>query len=188
MRIIGISGSLRKKSLNTALLQAAAGLAPSDVKIEIHSIRDIPLYDGDVEAQGTPETVEKLKDVLRGADGLLIATPEYNHAMPGVLKNTIDWLSRRIDDGKPMVFPGLPVGIMGASPGGLGTALSQASWLEVFRVMGADLFTGSTLTLGRAMTLFDDAGAIGDEKTRARVEKYLGQFAAFVSQQRVTTS
>ena len=113
-RIIAISGSLRRASYNSALLRAAAALAPETVSLEARAIRDIPLYDYDVEAeQGVPETVEALKEALARADGLLLATPEYNNSMPGVLKNAIDWLSRPPQD-IARVFGNLPVAMIGA--------------------------------------------------------------------------
>src|SRR5262245_65484963 len=94
-RIVGIAGSLRKASFNVALLRAARELAPAGTEIEIASIAGIPLYDGDLESEkGIPDTVTALKERIKSADGLLLATPEYNNSMPGVLKNAIDWLSR----------------------------------------------------------------------------------------------
>src|SRR5947209_6887129 len=129
VRIVGLAGSLRKGSYNSALLRAAAGLSLGDATLEIASIRDIPLYDGDVEAEsGVPRPVAELKDRLASSDGLLIVTPEYNNSIPGVLKNAIDWLSRPPDDVK-RVFGGRPVGIIGATPGQGGTTLSQTAWL-----------------------------------------------------------
>ena len=119
--IIGISGSLRAKSLNAALLRVAGGFAPAGTKIEIESIKGIPLYDGDVEASsGLPAAVAALKDKIAAADGLLLVTPEYNNSIPGVFKNAIDWLSRPDSDIK-RVFGGKPVGLIGASPGRFGT-------------------------------------------------------------------
>ena len=107
--IIGLCGSLRRASFNLMLLHAAVEAAPPGTSIDIESIREIPLYDGDVEAeQGVPPAVQRLKDRIAGADGVLIVTPEYNNSMPGVLKNAIDWLSRPASDiGR--VFRGRPV-------------------------------------------------------------------------------
>jgi len=120
-RVIGLSGSLRSGSYNTALLRAAARLMPEGVTLEVATIHGIPLYDGDVEAaEGIPAPVAALKDQVAAADGLLLATPEYNNSIPGVFKNAIDWLSRPpADIGR--VFGGRPVAVIGASPGGFGT-------------------------------------------------------------------
>jgi len=120
-RLIGISGSLRKGSYNTALLRAAAECAPPGTEVEVATCAGIPLYDADLEeAQGIPAAVAALKDRVAAADGLVIATPEYNHGIPGVLKNTIDWLSRPpADIGR--VFGGKPVAILGATPGAGGS-------------------------------------------------------------------
>ena len=115
--VIGIAGALRRGSYNAALLRAAVELAPAGLTIEVASIREIPLYDGDLEAEhGIPEPVRALKDRIAAADGLLLVTPEYNNSIPGVFKNAIDWLSRPATDIQ-RVFSGKPVGLMGATLG-----------------------------------------------------------------------
>src|SRR3954466_11967441 len=120
--IIGIAGSLRMASFNAALLRAAAHAAPAGARLEIASIRDIPLYDEDLEEQrGIPLAVQQLKERIARADGLVLATPEYNESLPGVLKNAIDWLSRPSND-MARVFGDRPVALMGASSGRGGTA------------------------------------------------------------------
>lgn len=178
--ILGISGSLRSGSFNTRLLRAAVALAPSGTTIEVASIRDVPLYDGDVEATGIPAAVVALKDRIVAADALLLVTPEYNNSIPGVLKNTIDWLSRPSSDiGR--VFGGRPVGVIGATPGPGATALSQAAWLPVLRTLGTVPWFGGRIGVAGADAVFDDTGALVDPKTRSRLEAYVHGFAAFVS-------
>jgi NAD(P)H-dependent FMN reductase len=179
-RIIGISGSLRARSLNAALLRAAAGFPPAGVTIEIESIKGIPLYDGDLEASsGIPAVVTALKDRIAAADGLLLVTPEYNNSMPGVFKNAIDWLSRPDTDIR-RVFGGKPIGIMGASPGRFGTLLSQSAWLPVLRTLGTRPWFGQSLYLGGAHKLFDPSGNLTDEESRKRIQGYVQGFAEFV--------
>src|SRR5690242_9979520 len=117
IRLIGLSGSVRRGSYNASVLRAAVALMPPDSEIEVASIAAIPLYNGDEEApHGVPPAVTQLKDKIAAADGLLLVTPEYNHGVPGVTKNAIDWLSRPAAD-IPRVFGGKPVAIAGASPG-----------------------------------------------------------------------
>jgi len=179
-RVIGISGSLRTRSLNAALLRVAAGLAPAGTTIEIESIKGIPLYDGDVESStGIPAMVASMKDRIAATEGLLLVTPEYNNSIPGVFKNAIDWLSRPADD-IPRVFGGLPVGIIGASPGRFGTLSSQTAWLPVLRALGAQPWFGQSFYLGGAGRLFDASGALTDEDSRKRLQGYLAGFAEFV--------
>src|SRR5687768_15927646 len=116
--ILGVSGSLRRGSLNAMLLANAARLAPEGTRVEIGSIKGIPLYDGDVEAaSGGPEGAQWLKEQFIAADGVLLVTPEYNNGIPGVFKNAIDWLSRPPAD-VPKVFGDRPIAVIGASPGG----------------------------------------------------------------------
>jgi len=174
--ILGLSGSLRRASFNTGLLRAAADLAPEGVQIQIGSIREVPLYDGDLEtASGLPEPVRVLQSQLAAADALLLVTPEYNNGVPGVFKNAIDWMSR--GDGLAM-FVGKPVAVIGASPGGFGTILSQSLWLPVLRTLKAALWTEGRLMVSRARSVFDDQGNLTDDKTRTQLRDFLRGFAA----------
>jgi NAD(P)H-dependent FMN reductase len=178
--LVGLSGSLRQGSFNSALLRAAVELLPPDVELRLASIRGIPLYDADVEAaEGIPAAVQALKDAIAAADGLLLATPEYNNSMPGVTKNAIDWLSRPPADAA-RVFGGKPVGLIGASPGGFGTILSQNAWLPVFRTLGARLWSEGRLMVPRAQSVFAADGSLADAKLRASLSAFLEGFAAFV--------
>ena len=179
--ILGISGSLRTASFNAGLLRAASETAPDGVRVDVATIRGIPLYDADLEArEGIPESVSALKDRIAGADGLLIVTPEYNNSIPGVFKNAIDWLSRPPED-QARVFGGRPTGLMGATPGSFGTAFSQRAWLPVLRLLKTRLWQDRMLWISGAMGLFDDAGNLTDEKTRAQLQKYMAGFAAYVA-------
>jgi len=177
--IIGISGSLRRGSFNTALLRAAAELAPEGIRVEIASIREFPLYDGDLEAEAFPAPVAELKDRIAAADGLLLVTPEYNHSVPGVLKNAIDWLTRPPRD-IARVFGDKRVGVIGATPGPGGTLMSQTAWLPILRVLGTHPWFFRKLHLARAATAFDDTGKLVDAKVRDDLAAYMTGFATFV--------
>jgi chromate reductase, NAD(P)H dehydrogenase (quinone) len=179
-RVIGLSGSLRSGSYNTALLRAATRLMPEGATLETATIRDIPLYDGDVEAaEGIPAPVAALKDQVAAADGLLLATPEYNNSIPGAFKNAIDWLSRPpADIGR--VFGGRPVAVIGASPGGFGTILAQGAWLPVLRTLGTEPWFGGRLLVSRAQGVFDAAGALTDAAVEGQLRKFLEGFVAFI--------
>jgi NAD(P)H-dependent FMN reductase len=181
--IVGISGSLRRGSFNTALLRAAVEVAPKGTTIAVRTLHGIPLYDGDLEAaDGIPEAVQALKEEVVAADGLLLVTPEYNNGIPGVFKNAIDWLSRPPSDiGR--VFGGRKVAVIGASPGQWGTALSQAAWLPVLRTLGTEPWWGGRLQVARARTVFDEEGRLVDDGIRERLRGVVGGFAGFVARE-----
>jgi NAD(P)H-dependent FMN reductase len=167
------------------LLRAAAEVAPLGTAIEQQSIREVPLYDGDLEEEhGVPAVVERLKTRIASADGLLMVTPEYNHSLPGVLKNAMDWLSRPAED-IPRVFGGRPVAIIGATPGPGGTALAQAAWLPVVRKLGMRPWCEGGLLISHAFTVFDPNGRIADAATRQRVQRFIEGFAEFAATQRL---
>jgi NAD(P)H-dependent FMN reductase len=179
MNLVGVSGSLRQGSYNAALLRAAAGLMPEGSTLAIETIRGIPLYDGDLEAEhGPPEAVTRLKDAIAAADGLLLVTPEYNNSIPGPLKNAIDWLSRPAAD-IARVFGGKPVALMGASPGGFGTVMAQNAWLPVLRTLGTRFWAEGRLLVSRAGGVFAPDGTLTEEKTRAALAAFVAGFARF---------
>jgi chromate reductase, NAD(P)H dehydrogenase (quinone) len=179
VKLLGISGSLRRGSYNSALLRAAVRLMPEDAVLEVASIRGIPLYDGDVEAQGIPASVSQLKEAVVAAHGVLLVTPEYNNGIPGVFKNAIDWLSRPNSDAR-RVFGARPFAVMGASPGGFGTILSQVSWLPVLRTLGTQFWSGGRLQVSRAATVFDEAGNLKDAAIEEQLKTFLAGYVAFV--------
>ncbi|MBE2276175.1 MAG: NAD(P)H-dependent oxidoreductase [Rhodobacteraceae bacterium] len=180
--ILGLSGSLRRASFNAGLLRAAAEVAPPGVTVTIGSIREVPLYDADLEAEkGLPPAVAELQAQLAQATGLLLVTPEYNNGIPGVFKNAIDWMSR----GPGLaLFVGKPVALLGASPGGFGTILAQAHWLPVLRTLRAELWTGGRMQVSRARTVFDEHGTLTEDTTRQQLAEFLHGFAARLQDER----
>ncbi|MDX1561882.1 MAG: NAD(P)H-dependent oxidoreductase [Gammaproteobacteria bacterium] len=175
-QLVGFAGSLRAGSYNRALLRAAAAAMPDGASLEVLSIDDVPLYNGDVEERdGIPAAVQSIKDKIAAADGLVIATPEYNGGVPGVAKNVIDWISRPGSD-IPRVTHGKPVALMGATPGGLGTAFSQAGWLQVLRTLRFRVWVGGgPFYLSSAPKSFDDDLNPNDE-LKERVATYMAGF------------
>jgi chromate reductase len=170
MKLLGIAGSLRRSSYNRALLRAARELLPAGVELVEHDLRDLPLYDGDVEAAGDPEAVVSFKQAIREADGLLIATPEYNRGIPGVLKNAIDWASR-----PPLASPlaRKPVAIMGASTGLGGTRRAQEQLQSALEFPGALVLEEPQVLVPEAFMRFDENGELTDEGVRSELAELL---------------
>src|SRR5215212_1579232 len=165
MNVIGISGSLRKGSFNTAALRAAQGLAPEGMTIEVAQIGDLPLYNDDVRAAGFPPPAERLRAQLAAADAILLVTPEYNYSISGVLKNAIDWASR--PPNQP--FEAKPVAIMGASPGLFGSARAQYHLRQMLIFLNAMPLNRPEVMIGQAQNKFDADGNLTDEPTRESV-------------------
>lgn len=176
--ILGLSGSLRAGSLNTALLRTAVGLMPEGARLDAHTLHGVPLFNEDDEtAHGAPAPVAALKEALKAADGLLLVTPEYNNGIPGVFKNAIDWMTRK--PGGTDLFQGKPVALIGASPGGFGTILAQDMWLSVLRTLGTRPYFEGRLMVSRATAVFDSEGRMSDAKTESRLRDFLAGFTEF---------
>lgn len=176
MHIVAISGSLRKGSTNTALLRAFQALAPSEMKIEMVSVADLPLFNEDVEMP-YPVAAQVLKDKVEAADGLIIATPEYNRSMSGVLKNAIDWLTRPYGRNS---FAGKPILVAGVSVGKLSTAIAQNHLKGILLHLDANVIGQPELHLGPSQDVFDAAGNVKDAGTKELLTKALGVLAGRV--------
>jgi len=175
--ICGLAGSLRAASFNRALLVACVELAPAGMTIEAVDLRDVPLYDADVEAAGLPDPVVMLRHAIADADGLLIVTPEYNAGLPAVTKNAVDWASRRP---RPSPLDGKPVAVMGATPSLRGTTRAQAELRISLAHAGAVAMPRPELFVPSAAEKFED-GRLVDGPTRERVAQVLEAFAGFVT-------
>lgn len=177
MKVLGIAGSLRAGSYNRGLLRAAIEVAPAGVELRIFdSLAAIPPYNADVEAKGDPEPVAAFKAAIAAADALLIATPEYNYGVPGVLKNAIDWASR--PPGKS-VLNRKPAAIMGATPGGTGTARAQLALRQSFVFTETYVLLRPEVLVARAQEKFDAEGRLTDEPTRRFVGQLLEALVAW---------
>jgi chromate reductase len=175
IRILGLSGSLRSGSHNTALLRAAALSLPSGVELEVYDgLRDLPHYDADLDVEPVPEAATRLREAIAGADGVLISTPEFNGSIPGVLKNALDWASRPFPDNS---LRGKPVAVVGASTGLFGAVWAQAETKKVLGIIGADVLEGE-LPVGQASGAFGDDGHLIEPDLRSALEELLGVLAA----------
>jgi len=169
VNILGFAGSLRKNSYNKALLRAADELVPRNAKLGIFDLEGIPPFNQDLEAQ-PPQRVKEFKAGIRAADAILIATPEYNYSIPGVLKNAIDWASRPPADN---AWEGKPVAIMGASTGRFGTARAQYHLRQCFVGLDMHAVNYPEVMIAHAAQCFDDAGRLKDEKARELIAELL---------------
>ena len=176
MRVLGISGSLRRDSLNSALLRAAAERLPAGAElIEFERLREIPPYDADLEeAQGTPDAVRALREAIRAADAVLIATPEYNHSIPGQLKNALDWASRPAGQS---ALNGTPAAAIGASTGMFGAVWAQAETRKVLGALGGRVVEAE-LPVARADKLLVDGRLELEPAQAERLEELLAELVA----------
>jgi chromate reductase len=168
--ILGIPGSLRRRSYNRLLLENARDLVPDGVRVDIVSVGKLPLYDEDLDTETPPEPVARLRAQIRDADGLLIATPEYNYSVPGALKNAIDWASRPYG---AHVLIGKPIAIMGASSGAFGTVRAQMHWRDIFLFTQSKVVTEPEVYVGNAPDRFDGAGRLVDERSRQMIRRLI---------------
>lgn len=177
IRILGFAGSLRKASYNRSLLAAAKALAPADMVVDIFDLIDVPLYNADVEAEGDPPAVAAFKAAIRAADGVLMVTPEYNHGVPAVTKNAVDWASRPPRDA---VLNAKPVGIIGASPGATGSARGQSQLRQTFEFTNSYGMPQPEILVFRAHEKFDAEGNLTDDATRTYLGKYMEALGIWV--------
>jgi chromate reductase len=176
LRVLGVAGSLRQASFNRALLRTAVELAPPGMTLATFDLIDVPLYNGDVEAGGDPPGVVAFKDAIREADAVLFVTPEYNHGVPGVMKNAVDWASRPPRDAP---LGAKPVGIIGASPGQTGSARGQSQLRQAFEFTNSYCMPQPEILVFRAHEKFDAEGRLTDEATARYLRGYLEAFAAW---------
>ena len=180
-RIVAFAGSLRRASYNRALIRSASELAPGGMTVEAIEIGGLPFYDADVEAKGEPASVVAFKASLAGADGLLIATPEHNAGLPGILTNAIDWASR-LPGRSPLA--GKPVAIMGASPSQIGTARAQLHLRQILEHTQARVLPPPELLVAKAHERFDLALNLTDEATRRVLADLLLRLEKWIARER----
>jgi len=178
LRVAGVAGSLRRASFNRGLLRAAVESSPEGMTIEPLEIRELPHYDADLDVDGGPEVVRAFKAHVIAADGLLIATPEYNYSMPGVLKNALDWASRAPE----RALQSKPVAIMGATPGRWGTIRSQLALRQMLLFPGCRVLPAPLFQIAGAREHFDADGNLTDAETREQLVSLLGAFATWIRQ------
>lgn len=181
IRVLGICGSLRKGSYNRMLMKVAAEELPEGMTLEVADIGKIPAYDTDEEGH-PPESVKTLREQIRGADALLVVSPEYNYSIPGVLKNAIDWASRPPQENP---FRDKPLAIMGASMGMLGTARMQYHLRQVAVFLDMHVLNKPEVMVASAQTKFDENGKLTDEKTRELVHKLMVALAGWTKRLKV---
>lgn len=176
VNVVAVAGSLRRASFNRGLVRAAVEAELPGLTVSAFDLIDVPLYNGDVEDQGDPAPVVELKRTIQQADGLLVATPEYNRGMPGVLKNALDWASRAPE----RALHAKPVALVGATPGGFGTRASQFQIRQILGNPGALVLPKPELWVSRASEKFDEEGNLVDEATRELLVEVLGVFRDWI--------
>lgn len=175
--IVGLCGSLRAGSINRMALNLVGQSMPDGMAMDVIDLRDIPFFDGDVLAKGPPPAVLALRERIRKADGVVIATPEYNFSIPGVLKNALDWVSR----GDDQPFAHKPVAILSASPGPLGGARVQYDLRKVMLFMNAQVLAKPEVFIGGAVAKFDADGTCTDDLTRKFAADQMHSFQRWIA-------
>ena len=181
VRILGFAGSLRKQSYNKAILAAAVEMVSENTTLEVFDLEGIPPFNQDLERQ-PPDRVKEFKSRIRAADAILIATPEYNYSIPGVLKNAIDWASRPYGDN---AFDGKPVAVMGASVGTLGTARAQYDLRRSFVFLNMFPLNQPEVMVPVVQDKVDDNGKLTDEKTRKKIKELLQNLVAWTQRMKL---
>jgi chromate reductase len=177
MSVLALGGSLRRNSFNHRVVQAVPTLAPKSLQISVYDeLASVPLFNEDLEMPRAPPGVERLRSAVASAEGMLIATPEYNQSLPGVVKNMVDWLSR----GEPVVIEDKPIGILGVTPGAWGTRIAQSQLRHALTACGAIVMPAPQLYLRSAGELFDADGRLIDTRTVDSLAEFLAAFATWV--------
>lgn len=184
LTILAIPGSLRASSINASLVRAATRVAPADVTVQTYTgLRDLPHYDADLDSEPGPNEVTELRARITAADALLIATPEYNGGVPGVLKNALDWASTPHG---AAALTGMPIAVMGATPGRSGTAAAQAQLRQVLARIGCDVVEGPEVAISKAYDRFDDDGRLTDEMVARSLAELINALELTVHRSRLT--
>lgn len=179
MKLIAISGSLRTGSFNSCLLRAVQERLPEGSSLRLVSIAEVPLYNEDIDGEQKPQVVEQLKEAVAAADGLLIATPEYNYGIPGGLKNALDWLSR---PAFKSVLAHKPVAIMSASKSPTGGVRAQGQLKQVLSGVLANIYPAPEFMVPLAQQVFSDEGVLMDEGVAARLTRFVSDYTSWLEQ------
>jgi chromate reductase len=185
LNLLGICGSLRRGSYNRMLLNTVIGMLPDNISITTAEIGDIPLYNADLDTADPPAPVRRFRDQIAAADGLLIASPEYNYSVPGGLKNAIDWASRPANNS---VLNRKPVGIMGTAGGRFGSVRAQLNWRQVFLFTESYVMLKPELIVPNAAQVFDANGTLQDESLREFIQTYVEALVIWMTQHKHATS
>lgn len=183
IKILGIPGSLRQQSYNRGLIHAAQEVAPDGVEVNMYLLHDIPFYNADVEDEGDPEAVTNFKNAIAEADALLISTPQYNRSVPGVLKNAIDWASRRPRNGGESALADKPVAIVGITPGKSFTEPAQIDLREILEGTRSRVMPAPEVKLGAAQDRYAESPELPNEETREQMRAVLDALVDFVQRE-----